>query len=416
MVVQPASLSNTSSGVELQRYHAFDSLRATMMLLGLVLHSAMGYVTFPTDRMWPFKDAHPSAFFDLLVMFIHSFRMPVFFVIAGFFAAFLYYTRGASSFFSNRTRRIALPLACSWVILFPLVIVAAGFAQTRSSVPIPIDPNALTLSRLLNHLMHLWFLYDLLILYGVVLLVMPLVRQVPQQVRDFMLDGFRWLVPTVWGPMFFSLITALTLYPMQEWALDTSDSFLPPLRILVAYGVFSLFGWFLYNRRVLLPIFSQRVWGTLFLGFIFFGLYVFCLGRAFSLGQTTGLRILALVNLAAATWCFIYGLLGLFLRYFEKPLLLARYMADASYWMYLVHLPCTIVLPACLMSLPLPTFLKFSVVVGVTMCVTIVTYHYWVRATVIGEVLNGRRYPRTLFRANLPPSAPQHDISLGGSA
>src|SRR6478672_10118377 len=92
-------LSNISSPTELQRYHAFDSLRAVMMLLGLVIHSAMGYIVFPTDRVWPFKDPHPNAFYDLLVVFIHSFRMPVFFVIAGFFAAFLYTTRGARALF-----------------------------------------------------------------------------------------------------------------------------------------------------------------------------------------------------------------------------------------------------------------------------------------------------------------------------
>ena len=108
-----------------------------MMLLGLVIHSAMAYVTFPTDRVWPFKDPHPSAFFDILVMFIHTFRMPVFFVIAGFFAAFLYTTRGANTLFHNRAQRIALPLACGWIILFPLVIIAAGFAQARSSYRSP---------------------------------------------------------------------------------------------------------------------------------------------------------------------------------------------------------------------------------------------------------------------------------------
>ena len=72
--------------------------------------------------------------------------------------------------FRNRVERIALPLACAWIILFPLVIVASGFAHARSSVQVSIDPNDLTSGRLLNHLMHLWFLYDLLILYGVALL------------------------------------------------------------------------------------------------------------------------------------------------------------------------------------------------------------------------------------------------------
>ncbi len=415
MVVQPVPLSNAlSSTTEPQRYYAFDGLRAAMMLFGLVLHSAIGYVTFPTDRTWPFKDSHPSAFFDLLVMFIHSFRMPVFFVIAGFFAAFLYTTRGADSFFRNRVQRIALPLTCAWIILFPLIIIASGIAQTRSSVKIPVNPNDLTPGRLLNHLMHLWFLYNLLILYGVTLLMMPLIQRIPQNVRAYIFNGFSRIVPTIWGPGVFSLITLLTLYPMQEWALDTSDSFLPPLRILAAYGVFFTFGSLLYHRRMLLPTFGQHAWGNFVVGVLFFGLYVLSVGRAFTTGPTVGIHLLAMVSLALAMWYLIYGFLGLFLRYLEQPLPLARYMADASYWMYLVHLPCTIILPAVLSNLSVPAFVKFSVVLGSTTLLTLVTYHYWVRATLIGQVLNGRRYPRTRPHSNSQHSMPQGPTPTDG--
>src|SRR5258705_12880845 len=118
-----------------------------------------------------------------------------------------------------------------------------------------------------------------------------------------------------------------------------------------------------------------------------------------------------MVSIAAAMWFFIYGFIGLFLRYLEKPIPLARYMADASYWMYLLHLPCTIVLPVFLINLPLPTFVKFSVVLRITTCLTVVTYHYWVRATVIGQVLNGRRYPRMLLHAGVQPSLRQSPVS-----
>jgi hypothetical protein len=45
MTVQSTLLGEARSAGEPQRYHAFDSLRAAMMLLGLVLHSAMAYVT-----------------------------------------------------------------------------------------------------------------------------------------------------------------------------------------------------------------------------------------------------------------------------------------------------------------------------------------------------------------------------------
>jgi uncharacterized protein (DUF433 family) len=65
-----------------------------MMLLGLVLHSAVSFCTLPLGRAWAYKDASTHVLFDVLVLFIHVFRMPLFFLMAGFFAAFLYYRRG----------------------------------------------------------------------------------------------------------------------------------------------------------------------------------------------------------------------------------------------------------------------------------------------------------------------------------
>lgn len=67
-----------------RRYHSLDALRAAMMLLGIVLHSAASYVAGPMGAAWPYKDAQTSGVFNLTVFFIHIFRMPVFFVAAGF--------------------------------------------------------------------------------------------------------------------------------------------------------------------------------------------------------------------------------------------------------------------------------------------------------------------------------------------
>ena len=76
-----------------ERFHALDALRAAMMLLGLVLHSAASYTRTPLGDAWPYHDPHTNVAFDLLVFFIHLFRMPLFFVVAGFFAALLYSSR-----------------------------------------------------------------------------------------------------------------------------------------------------------------------------------------------------------------------------------------------------------------------------------------------------------------------------------
>src|ERR671911_846280 len=97
-----------------QRYHSLDALRAAMMLLGLVLHSAASYTQAPLGSLWPYHDPQTSVAFDLLIFFIHLFRMPVFFVVAGFFAALLYYRDGLAGFARNRVRRVLLPLVLFW--------------------------------------------------------------------------------------------------------------------------------------------------------------------------------------------------------------------------------------------------------------------------------------------------------------
>src|SRR5690606_10311224 len=104
------------------RYHALDGLRALMMFLGIVLHGVLPYVASNMDVGMAIQD--PGAAdekYGLIVVFIHSFRMPIFFVMAGFFAALLRDRRGARGLIVNRFQRIVIPFVVGWFILFPLV-------------------------------------------------------------------------------------------------------------------------------------------------------------------------------------------------------------------------------------------------------------------------------------------------------
>ena len=70
-----ASETTSSRG----RMHALDGLRGTMMLLGLVLHSACSYMKVGLGDVWPYQDHANTILADLTVSFIHVFRMPIFF-------------------------------------------------------------------------------------------------------------------------------------------------------------------------------------------------------------------------------------------------------------------------------------------------------------------------------------------------
>jgi hypothetical protein len=67
------------------RLHYLDAMRSVLMLLGVVLHSARPY----DSREWQVKDVDTLPMLDGLVEAIHLFRMPAFFVVAGYFAMFL---------------------------------------------------------------------------------------------------------------------------------------------------------------------------------------------------------------------------------------------------------------------------------------------------------------------------------------
>ena len=46
------------------RFHALDSLRAAMMLLGIVVHAGLWYSHMPRSRLWPFKNAQATVVAD----------------------------------------------------------------------------------------------------------------------------------------------------------------------------------------------------------------------------------------------------------------------------------------------------------------------------------------------------------------
>ena len=71
-----------------------------------------------------------------------------------------------------------------------------------------------------------------------------------------------------------------------------------------------------------------------------------------------------------------------------------RYLADSSYWLYLIHLPIIFFLQVAMAKWDLSWMIKFPLILGITMAIGLVTYRYVVRYTFIGATLNGKRVPR----------------------
>jgi len=62
--------------------------------------------------------------------------------------------------------------------------------------------------------------------------------------------------------------------------------------------------------------------------------------------------------------------------------------------MYLLHVPVLIWVQVLIAPLPLPALIKGLLALTIAAPLLVASYHFAVRATWIGELLNGRRYPR----------------------
>ncbi|GIT11925.1 MAG: hypothetical protein CM1200mP33_1110 [Chloroflexota bacterium] len=93
-----------------QRFHGLDALRGAAMLLGIVLHAALPYMGV-SDSIWP-SDKYDSNVITIIFQFIHLWRMPVFFILSGFFASLLVSKYQWSYWWKNRILRIVFSSNC----------------------------------------------------------------------------------------------------------------------------------------------------------------------------------------------------------------------------------------------------------------------------------------------------------------
>ena len=113
----------------LSRRSDLDALRAGAMLLGIVLHASLSF--FPS--YWMVADCRQDSAFGVVFSAIHGFRMPLFFVMSGFFSAMLLHRRGRGALIKHRFHRVFLPLLAGMFTIVPLTIGVSALAMSSAS-------------------------------------------------------------------------------------------------------------------------------------------------------------------------------------------------------------------------------------------------------------------------------------------
>lgn len=383
-----------------ERLHALDAVRGFALLLGIVLHATMSFLPAPT-RIWIIQDSHPSMTLGVLFFVIHVFRMTTFFLIAGFFAHMSFHRRGAWDFIKDRLQRIALPLAVGWPILFAAMSAAVFWAASfPHGGPLP-GPARWPPVLPGFPLTHLWFLYVLLELYAALLVLRAGVVWLDQdgRIRD-RLDRLVGLVMrSRFAPALLAVPIGVALCLDPAWVawigVRTPDSSLVTnLQAWMCYGTAFGFGWLLHRQIDLLRILEQR-WLLNSL------LAVVLIAASFFLAVATvmrprpvnyeAIRLACDVCYALAIWTTTFAMIGLALRFLSGFSPVRRYLADASYWLYIIHLPILMALQVAVSQLDWPWPVKFGAIMLIALPLMFASYQFLVRYSFLGAVLNGRR-------------------------
>jgi glucan biosynthesis protein C len=395
------------------RLHSLDALRAFALLLGIFFHGAAGYVENFPAVLWPWREPS-SALLGVYFFVSHMFRMSLFFMLAGFFGRMVLERKGLRPFITDRSKRILLPLGAGLPIVLLSMGVLAGLGtflgggvDALTALQAPADPGGRPAGSApppgTFPWIHLWFLYYLLIFYAGALVF--------RAACDAFLDRgghlrrgldviVRVALSGVWGAALIGLPLAAYFASLDGWSswtgLPAPLALVPQAPSLVGYGAAFGFGW-LAHRQMDRLLALERQW------LAFLPLAVVLSAVALYLGGTTPRfqptivgrdLIVYCVVYFVAMWCWIFGLTGAAVRFLSSESPIRRYVADSSYWLYLMHLPVLAFFAGLLHEVPLHWTIKYPLQVAGTLVVLFVSYRYLVRSTFIGAILNGRRYPR----------------------
>jgi hypothetical protein len=107
------------------------------MLLGIVLHGAMSFIP-GAGVIWGVQDSQSNPLYGFLLASIHGWRMPLFFLVSGFFTAMLWRKRGLRALLLHRFKRIFLPMLLAMVTILPVIFMVSGYVRSQPA----IEPTA----------------------------------------------------------------------------------------------------------------------------------------------------------------------------------------------------------------------------------------------------------------------------------
>lgn len=320
------------------------------------------------------------------LQFSHTFRMPVFFLIAGFFAALMIRRRGVEHWLAGRGRRIGIPLLTSLVLVSPLMVLASGVAAGGVGNAIPAllaemsSPGA-------AWTVHLWFLIYLLI-YCVLFAGLWLLSSrcglgaVVGRAQD-RLEREPWLAWLGLAGLGLVAVASAVVAAKLEIAYLMGGIFVASQ--FVADGLMFLVGALIASRQTWFDAFTRPRWPV------------------WAVALTTAVTMAVFQdddgNMSRAITYFLMPLVGVLFAHLllsaarlwlDRRTRLSAAMVEAAMTMYLVHVPIVLWLAVGFLAVGWPTEVEFMLITVISAAGSYGFHRLVVRHPVLAVLFNGQ--------------------------
>ncbi len=351
-----------------KRIHYFDAIRTYAVLLGIIVHTAAGYMSTAIPE-WPRINPQGNVLFDFMVTFIHIFRVPVFFFVAGFFTIDLWSRMTATKFVTNRCHRILLPLILCWIVFnIPSLLINVYLHKVLTITDV---------FKIFSNLSYTWFLEYLIIFY----LVFLLASYFPK--LNIFNNLARKIVQTKVHMLIFAGLLCAALYLNHSVYLPIKLSIIPNLWLLLFYGSYFLLGVILAINVDLMMSFFKWRWSYFVIAVVTL-ILLFILERK----DLPRYHLAIVLFYSCSSFLLFQSFMAICIRFFQKPIKIHRYIADASYWIYLIQVYLILLLQSELKNFG-NIFVQFAAVSLLTLLVSLFSY----------DLFFGRREKRVITEA-----------------
>ena len=360
------------------RFHSLDFLRAFALLMGVLLHVLMLFLE-------PFDGSEPRLGASIIFIWIHTWRMPVFMLLAGFFTALSLSKRNTGNYAFNRLIKLGVPLLLLWSLIPAIDEEASRLFKVPELISWLLYDVPFTL-----RLDHLWFLYYLLIFYSIILLVKTTLPSFYSFIFDFKLSLSRVLM--LWLPILILLspLNKPTGGIFGEIPITFGEIHLGSMLFMASFFMIGMQAYkssqFLENlQRTKFWLPNLIVFSLIPMGLLAWG------GVKDEPFDFSGLLELWIVNSlsGSSALLLVLSIMGLAMHKISSSGLILRWLVKLSYPIYVFHLIFVISISGTLMFLGINDWIVVLLGFASGILFPVIIYYAFIYWTPLDWVFNG---------------------------